>query len=255
MKKNSKRKKQDLSELLAVSKKERHLLYIKSICVVLVLDYFFYQSFAALVPLSYIGYKFFLMEEKHLKDKKREEAKEQFKEMLILVSNSQRAGYSAENAFLTSYPEMKELYGENSEICKMLRMIRTAKENKKSLAEVWYVIGERTKIQEITEFSKVYDISRQKSGNVAGVMEKTAEIIVDKIVTEKEITIMLSAKRLEQRIMNVMPFFIMFYITITSPGYFADLYHGPEGVLIMSICMVVYLAAYSASMKIVDIKI
>lgn len=255
MKKNLKRKAKDLPELLPVSKKERHSIYIKSICVVLVLDYFFYRSVVALVPLSYIGYKYFLMEEKNLKSKKREEAKEQFKEMLILVSNGQRAGYSAENAFLKSYPELKELYGEDSAICKMLRMIRTAKENKKSLSEVWYAIGERTKIHEITEFSKVYDISRQKSGNVAGVMEKTAEIIVEKIVTEKEISVLISAKRLEQRIMNVMPFFIMIYIAVTSPGYFTDLYHAPEGVLIMSICMMVYLGAYSASMKIVDIKI
>lgn len=255
MKKNSKGQMSQLSELLPVSKKEKRFLHIKSIFVVLILDYFFYQSVIAILPLSYVGYKYFRIEEKLLKEKKKEEAKEQFKEMLLLVSNGQRAGYSVENAFLASYPEMKELYGEGSAICKMLKMIQTAKENKKSLAEVWYAIGEATKISEITEFSKVYGISHQKSGNVARVMEKTAEIIVDKIVTEKEVTVLLSAKRLEQRIMNVMPFFIMLYIMVTSPGYFDGLYHTPVGALLMSICMAVYLLAYNATLKIVDINV
>ena len=90
---------------------------------------------------------------------------------------------------------------------------------------------------------------------MASIMEKTAAIIVHKIETDKEIRILLSAKRLEQKIMNLMPFLIMAYISLTSPGYFKGLYHCASGVMLMSICLLVYLAAYVMSIRIVSIEI
>ncbi|MBQ8596623.1 MAG: hypothetical protein IJ409_02420 [Lachnospiraceae bacterium] len=245
----------DTPKLLRITQKEKRFLYIKTILVVLILDYFFFQSLLALLPLSYIGLKYFQLEKRLLVEKKREQVREQFKELLLLVSKGQKAGYSADNAFLSAYPEMQELYGAESSICEMLQMIRTAKENRKPLPEVWHRIGEITEIREITEFAGVYGISHEKSGNVAGVMEKTAEIIASKIETEKEIAVLFSAKRLEQRIMNVMPFFIMFYMAVTSPGYFDGLYHTSVGLVIMSVCLGIYLAAYRVSWKIADIRL
>lgn len=248
-------RKSDPAELLSISNKEKHFLYIKSIFVTLALDYFFYRSFLAVLPLSYIGFQYFRLEEILLEEKKREEAREQFKEMLLLVSKGQKAGYSADNAFLSCFPEMQELYGPESSICKMLQMIRTAKDNRKSLPETWQRIGNMIQISEMQEFAGIYEIAQKKSGNVAGAMEKTAEIIACKMETEKEIAVLLSAKRLEQKIMNLMPFFIVLYMVVTSPGYFDGLYHTPAGVLIMTVCLGIYLAAYRASLKIVDIRL
>lgn len=44
------------NELLPVTRAERRLLIVKSIGIVILLDYFFYQSLWALVPLSAVGY-------------------------------------------------------------------------------------------------------------------------------------------------------------------------------------------------------
>lgn len=245
----------DRSKLLCITQKEKYFLYCKTILVVVILDYFFFRSLPALLPLSYIGMRYFRSERKLLTDQKREQVREQFKEMLLLVSKGQKAGYSADNAFLAAYPEMLELYGAESSICQMLQMVRIARENRKPIPAVWNRIGEITEIREIAEFASIYCISHEKSGNVAGVMEKTAEIIASKIETEKEIRVLFSAKRLEQRIMNVMPFFIMLYMTLTSPGYFDRLYHTPVGLMIMSVCLGIYLAAYRVSWKIADIRL
>ena len=255
MKRNSGLWKTDEAGIFIIESKRKRILYLKTLLVVLMLDYFFYRSLIAIFPLSYIGYKYFRLEELLLKEKKKEELKEQFKEMLLLVSKAQQAGYSVDNAFLACLPEMQELYGKESGICKILHMIRFAKENRKPLPEMWHKIGNITQIAEIREFAGVYGISQEKSGNMSGAMERTAEILADKMETEKEIAVLLSAKRLEQRIMNLMPFFIMFYMMVTSPGYFNGLYHTVGGVLIMSVCLGIYLAAYRASLKIVDIRL
>ena len=58
------------------------------------------------------------MEKKELLHQKKEEAREQFKDMLLLVVAGQKAGYSVENAFLKSYEDMNSLYGKDSSICK-----------------------------------------------------------------------------------------------------------------------------------------
>ena len=255
MRRNIDYRESEKRKLLSVRPDEKYLLVFKSIFMILVLDFFFYQSFWALIPLSYIGFCYFKSEQNYLLEKKKEEAREQFKEMLLLVSRGQKAGYSADNAFLYCTPEMQELYGKESSICKMLQMIARAFENRQSLPAIWQRIGEITDITEIREFAGIYEIAQKKSGNVSGAMEKTAEIIAGKMETEKEITVLLSAKRLEQRIMNLMPFFIMLYMMVTSPGYFDGLYHTPAGTIIMSICLGIYMAAYAVSLHIVNIRL
>lgn len=243
------------NDLLPITAAEKRLLLMKSALTVLLLDYFFYQSLWALIPLSAVGYGYYCMEEKALYRNKKEQAREQFKELLLLVSAGQKAGFSAENAFVSSYGDMKALYGKDSSVCRMINMLKSGRENNIPFPELWKRIGNKLEIVEVREFAQVYEISHESSGNMASVMEKTAAIIIHKIETEKEIAVLLSARKLEQRIMNVMPFLIMLYIGLTSPGYFEGLYHSFAGALIMSVCLLIYLGAYALSEKIVAIEI
>ena len=55
--------------------------------------------------------------------------------------------------------------------------------------------------------------------------------------------------------MNIMPFAIMLYISMTSPGYFQGLYHSLQGVLVMSVCLLVYVGAYILSIRMISIEI
>lgn len=245
----------DEAKLLFYTTREKQLLIGKSIGVVLILDYFFYQSVWAIIPLSCIGIMYYRMEKKHLYQKKKEQAREQFKELMLVVSAGQKAGYSAENAFISSYDDMKALYGKDSSICKMIQILKSGRKNNISFTSLWNEIGQQLGIVEISEFAGVYEVSHKSSGNMAAVMEKTAAIIIQKMETENEIRVWLSARRLEQRIMNVMPFFIMLYVNVTSPGYFKGLYHSMQGIFIMSICLSIYLGAYALSVKMVSIEI
>lgn len=241
--------------LLPVTVKEKRWIAAKSIFIVLILDYFFYQSLWAVIPLSVIGYWYYRTEKKVLFQKKREEAREQFKELMLLAATGQKAGYSAENAFLSSYGDMKALFGKESSVCQMINVLKSGRENNIAFSKLWQRIGSELQIAEIIEFAQVYEISQKSSGNLASVMEKTADIIINKIETEKEISVLLSARRLEQKIMNVMPFFILLYISVTSPGYFREMYHSFSGILFMSTCLFIYLGAYALSVHMVSIEI
>ena len=240
---------------MTVRRSEKIITFLKCVAAVSMLNYFFYRSLWAMFPLGLVGVMYYRAEIKELILKKKDMAKEQFKELLMLVSTGQKAGYSAENAFLSSYPDMKLLYGEDSSICKMLRILKTGRENNVDFSALWRQIGDWTDIPEIQEFAAVYEISGKYSGNMAGVMEKTAGMIVKKMETEKEIEVLLSARKLEQKIMNAMPFLIMLYVNLTSPGYFDKLYHSLAGAAVMTLCLGVYLGAYILSRKIAFVKL
>lgn len=255
LRKTLRRKVHEKEKFLPFTGKDKKWLIAKSIGVVVALDYFFYRSLWAVVPLSCIGIFYYRMERRLLFQEKKEQAREQFKELMLLVSNGQKAGYSAENAFVASYDDMKALYGKESSICRMISVLKSGRENNRSFTGLWKQMGRQLDIAEINEFAGVYEISRKCSGNVAAVMEKTADIIINKMETDKEIRVLLSARRLEQKIMNIMPFLIMLYINMTSPGYFDDLYHTAWGILIMTICLTIYLGAYVLSIRIVSIEV
>lgn len=243
------------SRLIRVSAGEEMILIFKSILVVLLLDYCFYQSFAALFPLFIPGYYFYRKEKKALFHKKREEIRQQFKEMLLLAVTGQKAGYSVENAFLKSYEDMEALYGSDSSICRILREIKAGLSNNRKLSELWKRIGEECAVEEIREFASVFDIAKESSGEMGAVMERTVRIIVNRAETQKEIEVLLSAKKLEQKIMNVMPFALMVYISATSPGYFEGFYHNLPGIFIMTICLLLYLGAYLMGEKIAETEV
>ena len=83
----------------------------------------------------------------------------------------------------------------------------------------------------------------------------TADVIGQKIELLAEIDVMLTGKKMEQRIMLLIPLFIMGYISLTSPGYFMPLYQNPMGILVMSACLLLYATAYLLSEKIMEIHI
>lgn len=239
--------------LIKLSLKEKRELIFKSVVVMSLLDYCFYRNLWAFIPLCIPGFLFYREEKKDLLHKKKEEARQQFKEMLCLAVAGQRAGYSVENAFLNSYSDLKNLYGEDSFICRIISTIRTGLENHKSLADLWKNLGTRCEIVEIREFSEVFAIAKQSGGNMTAILENTAEILGNKAETKKEIDMLLSARKLEQKIMNIMPFTLMLYVEITSPGYFDGMYHSLSGSVIMTVCLVIYMAAYVMSRRLTDI--
>jgi tight adherence protein B len=249
-------KRQGLPEhYINLKPKEKALLYIRSIGVLLLLDYCFYRSVAALPLLAGCAVVFYLMEKKELYRRKKEELREQFREMLLLTVTGQKAGYSVENALVRGYGELAELYGEESGICRMLKELEAGIRNNCDMAKMWKTIGESTGIVEITEFASVFAIARESSGNMTVIMERTAENISNRAETQNEIETLLCARKLEQKIMNGMPFCLMLYVSVTSPGYFDGMYHSVKGMVLMSVCLLVYLLAYVIGVKISAIEV
>lgn len=221
--------------------------------VVLFLAIIFYRSMLAVIFLSPIEIYVWKNVQKKKINKRKQDLSIQFKDCIGAVVANLRAGYSVENAFRESLQDIVLLYGESSYMAIELNYIIQGIRNNINLEELLLSLGTRSGITDIREFSEVFAIAKRNGGNMSEILLRTASVINKKMETDREIQILISSKRLEQQIMNVVPFVIIIYISCTSPGFFDVLYHNLVGVCIMTICLLVYLAAYIISTKIIDI--
>lgn len=218
---------------------------IKAAMVVIFLAYFFYRSVWAVLPLSIVGILFFRGECKKKLAKCREELGIQFRECILSVVTSMKAGYAVENAFVESRKDMKLLYGEDSLIYEELEGIRRGLVVNITLEEMLFSLGERSDNEHILQFAQVFAIAKRGGGNLSEIMQSTVNLIGQRIDAKREIQTVLSGRKMEQNVMKGMPFAILLYIGISYPGYFDDLYHNLQGIVIMTVCLVIYLAAYA----------
>ena len=247
-------KRKSFKKKLQINKREWLTIIGKSIGVVIFLDYFFFKSFWAVIPLSVFGIAFFVLSYRELIERKQKEATEQFKELLLLSCNGLRAGYSVENAMLSSYRDLETLYSSKSFVTSLLSKLQIAKNNNRSLPMVFQKIGEESGIGIISEFGITYKIAYEMSGNLPEVMEKCAQNIIERMDTESEVQKVLNERIFEMKIMSLMPFLIIEYMSLINRGYFEVLYKGVLGRIIMSICLLIYAGAYLWGCRITDIK-
>ena len=217
--------------------------------------YFFYRS-AALFLIMLPGFAVFLkLYKNRLKEKRNKKLMEEFSETLGSVSVNMRAGYSIENAFLEACKDIKLFYGEESLMAEEILRIKRGLEINITLEELMDNLAKRSGAEEIEMFSDVCKSAKRNGGNIAEVLTDTAERIRESICVDAEIDNLMAEKKLEFRIMSVMPFVILIYINITSAGYFDVLYEGIFGRVFMTVALLIFAGALILGRKIMRINV
>ena len=115
-----------------------------------------------------------------------------------------------------------------------------------------YKIGDLFKVNPTKYYRLLNDQLLCNSGNIPETIELYSKVISDHLELIAELETLLAAKRLEQKVMNVMPFLIVLYLEYTNRGYFDMMYHNLTGVVIMTGCLLVYMAAFALAERIFD---
>lgn len=208
---------------------------------------FFYRSMGAVLPMMVpAGFLIWWERKKRGRTGDRELLK-QFGECILSVSSAMKAGYAAENAFLESMKDMEMMYGRSAEILGYLREIKGGLANHLPLEALLQEMAEKTGLKEIREFSEVFAITKRNGGNLADIIQMTAEDIRARLNGEAEIRTVLASRQMEQRIMNAMPFLLVMYLELTTPGYFDMFFQDISGTLIMTLFLIWYAGAYCLS--------
>lgn len=223
--------------------------------LLLFFSYFFYRSLLALPLLFPIAAGYLRMSQRENRDRQKRALRTEFKDAILSLSANLKAGYAVENALRETGREMDTLYGSKAQITRYLQQIVRGLCNNLPVEQLMQQFAAETGLEEIREFADIFSIVKKSGGNLTEIITETAEVISEKIETEKEIQVMITAKQLELRIMNLVPFAIVFYISVTSQGFFDVLYHNIPGVLIMTGCLILYLAAWLLGRRLIRIEV
>lgn len=186
--------------------------------------------------------------------KHKEKLRLEFKEFITLVASSLSAGYSMENALKSAEKELSSLIGEKAEMMHALRIINRRISINEPVEKILLGFAKNTGIDDIESFSEIFAFAKRSGGDYAGIMKRTASILQDKIETSRDIQTVISQKKMEARIMDLVPIGIILYLQISSPEFLSGLYHNLMGIVVMTVCLVVYILAVFMGEKIVDIR-
>ncbi len=197
-----------------------------------------------MIPLSFIGVLYFKKRGKELIETDKKLLETEFMEAIRSVETAIKAGYSVENAFIQSGRDMERQFGKDSIIYEEMDAIRKGLIINITIEEMLTDLGKRSDSEVIRDFAGIFAIAKRFGGSMSEVISSAAHTISTQMEVSEEMSAALSGRRMELNIMRLMPFGILAYVGISSPGYFDPLYGNLTGIAIMSGLLAVYVVAF-----------
>ncbi len=217
--------------------------------------FIFYRSIIPFLICLPLFFKYRKIRELRLEEKRRRELSGQFRESILSVSNALNAGYSVENAFIEAYTDMDEMYGKDAVITQEYRIIAERLKNNEAIEYIISDMSKRSGIEDIRDFADVFAAAKRTGGDMTKIIKRASSNISEKMDVKREIETIMSSRKYEQRIMEIIPFAIIGYLGITSPGFLDTLYHNPAGIAVMTVCLGIYAAGFTMAEKIMKIEV
>ena len=220
------------------------------------LSYLFYMNYVASIVLATGGLLFPRMRKKQLIENRKRNLTSQFKNLLSSVSSSLAAGRSVENSFKAASEDLKMLYpNENTDILKEIEWL-VHKIGLNEPVEVALVdFANRSNIDEIASFATVFATCKKTGGDLVNVVRSTSNIISEKIEIKNDIYLTLAAKKMEQKVLMVVPFIIVAFLAFSTGDFMYPMYHSIIGRAVMTTGWVTILGVWFITEHIMNIKV
>ena len=233
--------------------------YLKAAAVgiflICIISYMFYGTFLCAILLSPYLIRYFKSWKKEVIKKKKQIFQLQFKEAILSLSTALSAGYSLENAIGETWNDLKHLYKEDDMIVREFRYMVNKLEMKLPIERVLREFATRVGDEDVQLFVTVFAMAKKNGGDMIEIIRNTAYQIGERIDVKREINTMMAAKKLEFRIMCVVPFAMICYLKISFPSFLDVLYGNLLGNIVMTACLGIYYIAFEWGKKIIEIEV
>lgn len=179
----------------------------------------------------------------------------QFRDGIASISSALNAGISIENAFYEAVKDLKLMYEEDAYIVNEFGYIVSQLHMNKTVEETLHSFAVRSGVDDINNFAEVFITAKRTGGDIIKIIRASSKTIGDKIEVKREILTLITAKKFESKIMNLIPFGIILYMWIFSPGFLDPLYQNFIGTLVMTVALLLYYIAIRLSEKIINIEV
>lgn len=221
-----------------MNNREIIVFYIIGYCSIAFTVFLFYHSLV-LSLLSGILVKFARpLYEEFMVKRRMQELAVQFKDMLYCISASIAAGRQMQEALIETEENMSVMYQEDTPIMgELSHMRKCILENNESDKVLLEDFAKRTKSEDINNFVQVYATCRNMGGDLEKIISRASGILTDKMNIEREIKALTAQKKLEGRMIALMPLAMLLCLNMVSQSYISPLYHTITGRLIMTACL------------------
>jgi tight adherence protein B len=239
-----------------MTKIERALNTIFAAVVISIVVFLFYRSILISLIMCPLGLLYPRIKVKNIIIKRKADLNLQFKDLLYSLSSSMSAGKSIERAFIDAVKDLQTLYpSTNTNINEEVQYIVRKLEMNETVEAALSDLARRAHVEDIDSFCDVFQTCKRAGGNLVDIIQNTSKIISYKIEIKEEINTMLAAKRFEQKVLNAMPIFMLLLLSVSATDYVSPIFTTSLGRLSMSVGIILLIAAYFISKKIMDIKI
>jgi tight adherence protein B len=238
-----------------IRKYEYLLVLLQGGLLIALVSYLFYGTWICAILFSPYLIWYIKSWEKQLVKKKQTNFRLQFKEAIQSLSAALNVGYSVENAMRETIKDLKGIYKKDDIILREFSyMIRQLQMNV-TVETVLQNFAHRTGDEDVQTFVTVFNMAKRSGGDTLEIIRNVVRQMGEKIDVEREIMTLVSGKKLELKIMTMIPMGMVLYMKISFPEFLDVLYGNVAGVIIMSVCLLVYLVAYEMGKRIVEIEV
>ena len=237
---------------------------LKELCVILITGvglavltaYIFYRSLMAfflLLPPA-ILFSFLYLKER-FRERREARLSSDFRDTISALSTYLSAGYSMENAFCEVYRERCAAGDRGDRMLRELSVIVKGIRLNKNIEELLRDFAEGSSNEDIKSFAFIFAITKRNGGDMREVIARTVSIIRDKAAVTEDMRTATRGVRYEQMVMTAIPFFMVFYINMSSGSFLDPLYEGATGRCVMTAALIMIGAAFLLSERLVRIDV
>lgn len=239
-------------------KSKRESLHMGVLAIVIFLSvYVFLKNIPLAILFSSSSLLYPRYREREGKKKRREQLNVQFRDAMLSVANSLRAGNSLQVSIERALEDLQRIY-RHQRSCPMVEEWHTlvAELNMGQDMEMVLVdFREQMNMEDVDTFVNSTLIIMRKGGNMTEVLSNVAQTIGDRIEVKRDIMTLTAGKRSEARMLTLMPLGLVGLLMLLSPDYLAPMYDKPLGKILAAVGLLLLAANYFIGKKIIDIDI
>lgn len=236
-------------------KRKQLIPLVQAIAITVAVAFLFYRSILGLFSGILVIPFWLRLKKEEEQQKMKGQISSEFKEYMMLIVAGLQTGYSLERAVRQAEEEMRKLYPQGALIMEQIHRMNQKISMNVKLERAFDEFAKAINLEEAVSLSEIISFAKRTGGDYGRHIRETAMKIEDNLSVKQEIETITTEKRLELKVMCVMPMGILTYISLTSPIFIAPLYGNMIGILLMTGCLVIYVALILLGRKIIDIKV
>lgn len=238
-----------------LERKDKGKILLVSLVFTGLISFLFYRSVWGYCYFPLVFYVFYKREKEQGKERQSQLLLEEFVNGMRVLNTSLQAGFSMENAWREVQKELFVMYGESSLFFKEVKEINHSVALNVPIEKLILNFAYRSGLEDIIVFAELFEYGKRSGGNWRRIIQEVVQHIQDKYDARREIEVMISSKKMEQQVLNVIPLGILCFLQLSSWDYMNVLYHNLLGILCMTVCLFGYGAAFLLSEKILRIQV